>query len=375
MSLEIREVTTKKDYKRFVQLPFTLYKDSPYWVPPIKSEELQSLQAEHNPLVKQCSVKFWTVFKGEECVGRIGAIVHHKYIDKIGKKIGRFTRAEFINNNEVVDLLFETATKWLKEQGMVEVQGPLGFSNLDHQGMLIEGFDHLPSIGSEYHLPYYQEHMDRMGFTKEMDWVEFRLAIEGMVLPEKALRVMELVKKRNGFEVLHFDNNKDLIAYGQKIFEILNEAFKDLFSVVTLDQEASDYYIKKYLTFLNPRFVKIMVDKDKEVVGFTIGLPSLSEAMQKANGKLFPFGFYHMMKAMKNPKVCDVLLTGLHPKYQASGAIAPLFGELQNEMVKQGVEFIETTGMLETNHKAISNWKNYPHEQHKRKRCYRKDIV
>ncbi|MDC1105946.1 hypothetical protein OAT16_04520 [Prolixibacteraceae bacterium] len=375
MSLEIRVVTTKKEYKEFVGLPFMLYKDSPYWVPPIKSEELKSLQAEHNPLVKQCGVRFWIVFKDGKCVGRIGAIVHHQYIEKIGEKIGRFTRAEFIDNKEVVDLLFGTATQWLKEQGMVEVQGPLGFSNLDHQGMLVEGYDRLPSIGSEYHLPYYKEHMDRMNFSKEMDWIEFRLGIDGMILPEKALRIKEMVRKRNGFEILHFDKTKDLMSYGQEIFKILNEAFQDLFSVVPLDQEASDYYVKKYLSFLNPRFVKIMLDKDKEVAGFTIGIPSLSEAMQKANGSLFPFGFYHIMKAMKQPKVCDVLLTGVHPKYQASGAIALLFGELHKEMVDKGVEFIETTGMLETNNKAISNWKNYPHEQHKRKRCYRKELV
>lgn len=374
MSLEIREVINKKDFKVFVNLPFELYKDSNYWVPPIKSEEIKALQPEHNPMVKQCSVRYWIVFKDGKCVGRIGAIVHHKYIEKIDKKVGRFTRAEFINDNEVVDLLFTTAQNWLKDQGMVEVQGPLGFSNLDHQGMLVEGFDRLPSIGSEYHLPYYKDQMDRMGFTKEMDWIEFRLGIDGMVLPDKAIRVMELVRKRNGFEILHFDSTKDLLAYGRKIFDILNEAFKDLFSVVSLDQETSDYYIEKYLTFLNPRFVKIMLDKDKEVAGFTIGIPSLSEAMQKANGRIFPFGFIHLKKAMKHPKVCDVLLTGLHPKYQASGAVALLFGELHKEMVNQGVEFIETTGMLETNNKAISNWKNYPHEQHKRKRCYRKDL-
>ncbi|QZE13585.1 hypothetical protein K4L44_13535 [Halosquirtibacter laminarini] len=372
MNLEIIEVTTDKELKQFVKLPFDLYKNSKYWVPPIISEELKSLKPEHNPIIKQCDFKLWIVLKENKCVGRIGAIVHHKYIDKIGKKIGRFTRTEFIDDKEVVDLLFQTATEWLKSHGMVEVQGPLGFSNLDHQGMLVEGFDRLPSIGSEYHLPYYKDHMDRLGFEKEMDWVEFRLEVEGMVLPEKATRVMELVKKRNGFEILHFDNNKDLIAYGHKIFEILNDAFQDLFSVVPLNQEASDYYIKKYLSFLNPRFVKVMLDRDKEVAGFTIGIPSLSKAMQKANGKLFPFGFMHIKKAMKSPEVCDVLLTGLHPKYQASGAVALIFGELHNEMVSQGVKYIETTGMLETNNKAISNWKNYPHEQHKRKRCYHK---
>lgn len=374
MEIQIKVVTTKQEKKEYVSLLFDLYKDNKYWVPPIKSEELDYLTEDTNPFMSATDCKFWLAYIGKKCVGRVGAIVHHAHIEKCGEKLGRLTGFEAIDDSDVIDALFNTAEGWLKEQGMEAVAGPLGFSNLDHQGVLVEGFDQLQSVASIYHLPHYKDHFERLGYKKDTDWVEFRLNIDGMVLNEKTVRICEIVKKRFKLEVKHFTSSKEIMSYSKEIFEIMNESFKELFSVTELDTNMIEFYSKKYLQMLDPKYVKIIVDEEQKCVGFTIGMPSMSEALRKANGKLLPFGIVHILKAMKKPEVCDTLLTGIHPKYQSSGAGAILFSALLQEMLDNNVKFIETTGMLETNHKAISNWKNFDYVQHKRKRCYRKDF-
>jgi len=372
MSIEIKEVKSPQQFKDFVNVQFDVYKGNSFWVPPIKKDELKALKPEFNPAFRFCTTKFWLAYKDGKCVGRIGAIINTKYNEKINAKVGRFSRAEFINDDEVVNQLFATAEKWLKEQGMTEVEGPLGFTNLDHQGMLVEGFDHLPSAASEYHLPYYKEQVARLGYEKKIDWVEFRLFLEGM--PEKAKRGAMIVKKRSELTVKSFTSSSELQKYAVQLFEILNEAFKDLHSVVQLDKEMIDYYVKRYLMLLNPEFVKLVFDKEENLIAFIIGLPSLSEGLQKAKGSLFPFGWYHLNKALKKPKVIDLMLTGILPKYQAKGVTAVLFYELHEVMEKYGVTEMETTGIFEDNQKVIQNWKNYEHIQHKRKRCWVKKL-
>ena len=372
MAIEVKEVTGTKGFKDFVNVQFDIYKDNNYWVPPLKKDEAKALQAEYNPAFRFCEAKFWVAYKNGKRVGRIGGIINEVYNNKTNTKVGRFSRAEFFDDNDVSKLLIETAEKWLKEKGMTEVQGPLGFTNLDHQGMLVEGFDHLPSAASEYHHAYYKDHLVKLGYEKEIDWLEFRLFLEGM--PEKAKRGAEIVKKRSNLTVKSFSNSSELKAYGPQLFEILNESFKDLYSVVHLDEEMIKYYIGRYLSLLNPEFVKLIFDEDENLIAFIIGLPSLSKGLQKANGSLFPFGWYHLKKALKSPKVIDLMLTGILPKYQAKGVTAVLFYELHEVMEKYGVTEMETTGIFETNQKVIQNWKNYENIQHKRKRCWKKTL-
>ncbi len=372
MAIEVKEVKSANDFKDFVNVQFDIYKGNNFWVPPIKKDEIKALKSEYNPAFRFCKAKFWSAYKNGKCVGRIGAIINNKYNEKTNTKTGRFTRGEFIDEAEVSAKLFNTAEQWLKEEGMKKIQGPLGFTNLDHQGMLVEGFDHLPSAASEYHLPYYKEHLVNLGYEKEIDWIEFRLFLEGM--PEKAKRGAEIVKKRSGLTVKSFTKTSELQAYGIELFEILNESFKDLFSVVALDKEMIRYYIKRYLMLLNPEFVKLVFDKEEKLIAFIVGLPSLSEGLQKANGSLFPFGWFHLNKALKHPKVIDLTLTGITPKYQAKGVTAILFYELHKVMEKYGVTEMETTGIFETNQKVIQNWKNYENIQHKRKRCWKKSL-
>jgi len=372
MSLQIREAVSTSDLKSFVDFPFSLYKGNQYWVPSLKMEELKALRAKTNPAFEFCDAKFWLAIKDGKAAGRIGGIINRLEIEKTGEKTARFTRFECIDDPEVASALLKTAETWAKENGMTAIHGPLGFSNLDHQGVLVEGFDHLPSIASEYHQPYYQKFIEQNGYEKEMDWVEFRLTLSEV--PEKAMRLNEAIKQRYGLTVKRFSSSAELKPYGEKIFNLLNEAFADLFSMVPLNDRMKKYYIDRYLGFLNPDFVLVVEDKEKNPAGFIITMPSLSEAMQKANGKLFPFGWWHIKKALKSPRVVDILLTAVHPKLQAQGVPAILITEMQQIMLKSGAKYSETTGIIETNQKAIQVWKNYENIQHKRKRCYKKVI-
>lgn len=371
MSIIIKPCTEPADYKAFVQFPFDLYKDNKYWVPPMKSDERNSLQAATNPAFRNCDAQFWIALENGKVVGRIGAIINKAHNEKTGELLCRLSRIEFVDDKRVSAALLETAENWAKEKGMKGIHGPLGFTNLDHQAILIEGFDHLPSIASEYHLPYYRSHLEAAAYEKEMDWVEFRLKLEKEI-PEKALKLNDMIQKRYNLKVIHFSNRDELKVYAQRIFDLLNNSFGELFGFVKMDASLSSFYIKKYFGFLNPDFVKVVEDKDGNVIGFIISLPSLSEAMQKSKGQLFPLGWWYLSQALKKPKVVDLLLTGIHPDWQAQGVSALLITELQKVMQQYGVVEVETTGMLETNEKAINHWKNYNHIQHKRKRCFRK---
>jgi GNAT superfamily N-acetyltransferase len=370
--IEIKEVKSKKDIKDFVNFQYELYKNHKYWVPPIKSDEIKALDPGVNPAFDFCDARFWTAWDGRKCVGRIGAIVNHTYNEKIGKKMGRISRAEFIDDKNVSKKLFEVAEKWLKREGMEAVHGPLGFTNFDNQGLLIEGFDYLPSIASVMHFPYYKEHFETLGYDKEIDWVEFRLKM-GQEIPEKATRLAKIIKERNNLEILRFTTKQQLRGIMKEVFGLLNEAFAELPYVAPFSDKLINYFAEKYFKVLNPEYV-VVIKKEGQVVAFILGMPSLSEAMQKAKGKLFPFGFIHILRAMKNPEVMDLLLTGVHPDYQKLGLPAILINELQSVIMKHHIKYVETTGMFETNTKGITHWKSYDHIQHKRRRCFVKPL-
>ena len=373
MAIEIKEVTGLSDIKKFVNFQFDLYKNEKMWVPPLKMDEMKSLLPEKNPAFKFCDSIFWLAYKNGKIVGRIGIIINKLEIEKLGQNIARFTRMEFFNDFEVAKALLDTAEQYAKSKGMTVIHGPLGFANLDTQAMLIEGHDHLPSVASVWHMPYYLEHIEKCGYEKEIDWIEFRLTIPPTI-PEKIVQVGEIVKQRMGVKVKTFATQKELAPYADKVFRILNTAFVDLFSFVPLNEDMIDFYVKKYLPILSPKFVKLILDKEDKIIGFIVGLPSLSRAMQKANGKLLPFGWWHIMQAYKKCDTIDLLLTGMDPQLQGMGYPALMMVEMQKTAQENGAKYAETTGMIETNQKAIQNWKNYEHIQHKRTRCFIKNL-
>lgn len=369
--LIITSCDTISDLKKFVQFPYDLYKTDTYWIPPMKEDELKTLQTATNPAFSNCDAKFWIIEKNGKVAGRIGAIINKRYNERVGEQMCRLSRLEFIDDKEVSNALLDTVENWAKEKRMIGVHGPLGFTNFDHQALLVEGFDHLPSIASEYHFPYYRGHLEAAGYNKEIDWVEFRLKL-GKEIPGKALKLNDDLRRHYDLKVVHFTNRKEMKAYAPKILALLNVAFSDLFSFVKMDKDLSAFYIDKYYNILNPGFVKVVEDRNDNLIGFIVSIPSLSEAMQKSKGKLFPLGWYYILQSLKSPKVVDLLISAIHPDWQAKGISALLITELQKVMIAHGVEYVETTGNLETNNKVINHWKNYSHIQHKRKRCFKK---
>jgi GNAT superfamily N-acetyltransferase len=371
MAIEIREVTTAKQINEFVDLAYRLYKGNAYWVPPLKDDERKALLSDQNPAMAFCKAKFWLAYKNGKCVGRIGGIVNPMWNDKTEEQLARFTRPEFEDDPKIADILMGTVEQWAKSEGMNGLMGPLGFSNLDHQGLLVEGFDQLASVASDYHMSYMQGHFDRLGFQKEIDWLEFRITFPE-ALPEKSYKVAEMLKTRFGLVSVNFTTKAELEPYKQKIFALFNQAFAGLFGTYELPEKLIWYYINKYFPAINPRYVKVILDKEGEMAGFIIAMPSLSAAMQKASGKLLPFGWWHLKKAIDKPKEMDLMLTGVRPDLQKLGVAALLMNDLWATANSDGVKFVETTGMLENNSVAIQMWKSFDHVQHKRKRCYRK---
>jgi GNAT superfamily N-acetyltransferase len=367
---EIKPADSGKTLKDFINFPYLLYKDNSYWIPPIKSGE-KKLWTKH-PALKFVDLQKWVVYWKGRPVGRIGAAVNRKYNEKTQTRYGRIVGLEMYNDEKAFRLLMDTATAWLKEKGMEKVHGPLGFTNLDTQGMLIEGFDQIPSIASVYHLPYYKTLMKKYGFEKENDWVEFHLKLTDEPV-NKGERGAKLLKRRFGFEVFSPQSKSELKKYAKTAFDILNHAFAHLPYVIELDDELKNYYENKYFDVLDPKFTFFVKDKDK-IVGFLIAIPSLSKGMKKAGGKLFPFGWYYILQSFKHPDCIDTLLTGVIPEYDSKGVAVMLFDALHKAMKANGIIDIETTGVFENNHNVISNWKNYEHIQHKRRRTWIKDL-
>ncbi len=339
MSIQVVEVVSQAQRKQFVEFPYQLYKNNEFWVPPLKGDELNSITPGKNPAFDFCEAKFWLAYKDGKIAGRIGALVNDLWIDKIGEKLGRITRIEFVNDAEVVKALFNTAEEYLKTKGMSGVMGPLGFSNLDHSGVLIEGQDWLPCMASDYHFDYYKDHFESLGYEKEIDWMEFRITFPD-ALPEKAFKVAEMIKKRYGLKVMNFNNRSELEPYRAMIFNVFNDAFAGLFGTFKLPGKLINYYIDKFFPSINPRYVKIVLDKENELAGFIVALPSLSKALQKAKGKLLPFGWWHLKKALDKPKEMDLMLTGVRPELQKLGVTSLLMNELWNTANSDGVKYV-----------------------------------
>ena len=292
------------------------------------------------------------------------------------EKRARFGFVEFIDDAEVVDALFDAVIHWAKSKGMNELHGPLGFTDMDHEGMLVEGFDQLGTMATIYNYPYYPKHMERMGFVKDQDWHEFKIFVPREGIPEKHQRIGEIVKKKYGLSIRKFKNKEEVMPYAHKIFHTLNAAFEPLYGFSALTEKQIDYYINMYIPMLRYELVTVITrDADDEVVGFGISLPSLSKAMQKANGHLFPFGWIYLLKALKSkPKVIDLYLTGVLPEYQSKGVNALLFNDLIPVYNRLGVVYAESNPELETNSAVQAQWSYFKREHHKTRRAFIKKI-
>jgi hypothetical protein len=373
MGLLVKEIIYKKDLRAFVKFPFKLYSKNKFWVPPLLFDELKNLNREKNPAFEFCDASYWLVYKNDKVVGRAAGIINNRYNDKVGKKFARFGWTDFVDDKDVSALIFNTLENWAKENGCVSIHGPLGFTDMDPEGMLIEGFNELGTIATIYNHPYYQTHIEKLGYTKDIDWVEFEL-VPPKEIPEKVERIANAVKERYGLKMLTPKKAKDLLPYAHEIFEVLNQAYSNIYGFVPLTDKQINLYVKQYFGFIKPDYVPVIVDKNNKVVAFGITMPSLSKAFQKAKGKLFPLGFIHVLMAMKKNDRVDLYLTGVRPDYQDKGVNAIMMLEMNKIYLRNNIKKVESNPELETNAKVQAQWRHYEGRQHKRRRCYIKEL-
>jgi len=375
MEVLIKEVTTKKELKQFVKFNLDLYKDNPYHVPGLIDEEMMTLSKDKNPAFEVAETILLLAYKDNKIVGRIAGIIHHRSNETWKQKHARFGFVDFIDDAEVVDKLFGAVEKWAKEKGMTTIHGPLGFTDLDHEGMLIEGFDQLGTMAALYNFPYYPTHLERMGYTKDQDWHEFKIYIPDEV-PEKHLRIGEIVKQKYGLKVHKFKKRKQIWPYAQRIFETLNQAYSPLYGFTALTPKQIDYYVKMYIPMLRLDMITLIIkEEDDEVVGFGITLPSLSRALQKAKGRMFPFGFIPLLKALNSKTdTVDLYLIGVLPEYRNKGVNALMFTDLIPVFNKLGAKYAESNPELETNFAVQAQWDYFKREHHKTRRAFVKQL-
>lgn len=374
MEIQIKEVSSAKDLKKFVNFQYSLYKENKFWVPPLISDELKTLRKDKNPAFDFCDAKYWLAYKDNKIVGRIAGIINKKYNEKFGQNIARFGWLDFIDDENVSAALFKTAEKWAKDKGMNYMHGPLGFTDMDGEGTLVEGFEELSTLGAIYNYPYYPSHIEKLNYIKDTDWVEFEVTMHGEI-PEKIKRIAEIALKRNKLKVLQVKKAKEMLPYAREIFYVLNDAYKDLYGFVELSDKQIDMYVKQYFGFIIPEYVPVVLDENNKVAAFGIMMPSLSKALQKNKGKLFPFGFIHILKALKNNKNVDLYLTAVRPDMQDKGVNAIIIHETNKVFIKNKINKVETNRELEENSKVQAQWRFFQNRQHKRRRCYKKQIT
>lgn len=375
--IEIREIKpTKGELKKFVKFPIdTLYKDSLYYVPDLISDVVGTLMPTENPAFDFCESAYFMAYRDGRPVGRIAGIINHVVNERSGKHEGRFGYIDFIDDAEVADALISAVTHWAKSKGMTCLTGPLGFTDMDQEGMLIEGFDEVSTQATIYNYEYYPRHMERMGFIKDVDWVEFRVTVPAEV-PEKMARIASIVKQRLGVDTIKYTNRKKLVAdYGDAIFKLINEAYDDLFGYSPLSEKQIKHYIKMYLPFLPLEDLSLVVKADGELIGVGISIPSMSRALIKCRGRLFPTGWYHLLKAFKGRNdVVDLLLIAVKPEYQGKGVNALFFDDLIPYFNKFGYKWADTGHELEENERVQQQWQYFDYRQNKRRRAFTKEI-
>ena len=378
----VSPVKNKKELRAFVRFNYELYKDCPYAVPDFLEDTLDTFNPKKNPAFRFCEAEFFLARKEGKIVGRVAAIINHRANETWKQRNVRFGWIDFIDDLEVSRALLEAVEKWGAEKGMNHIVGPLGFTDLDLEGMLTEGFDQLSTMNSIYNYPYYPQHMLQLGYEKEVGWVERKVMVPGKgheANRQKYFKVAELVKQRYGFRIHKFKNKKEIYegGYIPKVLGVVNKAYANLYGYSEMDEEQMNTYAKQYLQYLDKRYLSVVETAEGEVIGMGICITSLSRAIQKAKAKLFPFGWYHMAKALwfnRHPQILDMLLVGVLPEYQEKGVNALIFADLIPEGTKDGYEWAETHHQLEDNGPSQAQWKNLECTIHKKRVAFGKNL-
>ncbi|OGC01566.1 hypothetical protein A2V82_00825 [candidate division KSB1 bacterium RBG_16_48_16] len=374
MDVQIREVLTPRDLKSFVRFPEALYRGNPYRVPLLFADEFRTLHWGKNPAFDHCEVKYWLAVQNGHIVGRIAGIINRLHIEKWGQRWARFSWIDFIDDAAVSKALLGSVEAWAKEQDMQALHGPLGFTDLDPEGMLVEGFEELGTLATIYNFPYYPTHLENLGFVKDIDWVEFELSVPPEP-NEKIARIADIAMRRLKLNKLEVSNKKGMLPYTEDLFLLLNDAFHNLYGFVPLTRKQIDFYVKQYFGFIKPDFVPILLDQDGRMAAFGITMPSLSKALQKAKGKLFPFGFITILKALNKNDRADLYLVAVRPELQGKGVNAILINMMNQVYNRFHIVKVETNQELETNYLVQEQWKFFDKRQHKRRRCFIKHLT
>jgi len=369
----IKEVKTKKDLKDFVKFPFKLYKNSKYWVPPITSQEIKTFNKKENPVFNDAEARFFLAYKNNEIVGRVAAIINWLEVKNQNQKKMRFGWFDFIDDFDVSKALFNTVEEIGKENNLEYTEGPVGFSNLDKVGVITEGFDDIAPMITWYNHPYYAKHYKSASYNIEKSYSESRFPFSN-VKPEFFLKAQELIKKRYTLTALTFTKTSEVMPYVDKMFDLFNKSYSSLSSFVEITNIQKEYFKNKFISFVNPEYIKFVIDKDDNLIGFAIVLPAFSKALQKANGKLFPFGFKYILNAKKNSKDVIFYLIGIHPDYQNKGVHAVIFNEYYNIFTEKGIETCFRTPELEDNIAIHQIWKHFSPEVYRRRKTFRKAL-
>ena len=373
MTIKIEEVTTSRQLETFIKFPFSIYKGNPYWVPPLLMDERNTLDWKKNPAYEVSQARYWLAYKDGKIAGRIAGIYNPKANEKWDQKNLRFGWVDFVDDSEVSKALFETVENWARDLRLEAVHGPLGFTDLDPEGMLIEGFDELITLALIYNHPYYPEHLEAMGYAKDTDWLEYEIQVPNPP-QEKIAKAAELILKKFNLRKLEVKKKKDLLNYTRELFDLIDSEYSHLYGTVPLSDKQKQAYIDQYFGFVSPDLVPIILDENNKMVAFAIVMPSLSRALQKSQGRIFPFGWYHLLKALRTNTLGDLYLIAVRSDFRGKGINAAIMHSVNVALNKHGITRVETNANLEDNINVQAQWKYFEHRQHKRRRCFIKQI-
>lgn len=374
MSVVIKEVLTKKDLKKWVDFPNKMYKKVDAYVPFLFNDEMDTFTKEKNPAYAFCETKLFLAYKDNKIVGRIGGLINHSANEKWGTNAIRFTRFDFIDDFEVSKALFDEVVAWGKSRGHTTIMGPIGFTDMDHEGMLVEGFDELNMSITFYNYPYYITHMEKLGLAKDIDWVEYKLTVPDTIDP-KLTKMSDFLQKRYGYDLVMYNDRKVLQQDAMEAFRVIDEAFAKLYGTVPLTDEVISKAVADYIPIVNLKYICSVKDKEGKIVGFAVLVPSIAKALKKSNGRMLPFGIFRMLSALNGKNdTLEMFFIAVKPEEQKKGLPAIIMNAMLKMCIENGVKYCETGPELEVNEDVQGLWKGFNTRQHKRRRCWKKDI-
>jgi len=371
--LEVKEILSKKDLKKFVKFYLNLYKGNMFWVPPLIVDEMDTLDKDKNAAFTVSKTKYWLAYNDGKIVGRIAGIYNKNHYKRWNKHQVRFGWFDFINDIEVAQALIQKVEEWARELNTESVIGPMGFTDMDRNGMLVEGFDLPGTYATNYNYEYYPRILEELGYKPDVDWIEYKIKAPKEI-PAVIPKLAERTLRKHDLQIVHFKSRKDILKYADRVFDLLLETYRILYGFVDLEKKQIEQYTKQYIGYLKPKYITVIETKEGEVVGFGITMPSMTKGLQKANGRLFPFGLFHLLNEMRKTKVIDLYLIGVKPEYQRKGVTTIILNKMAHDFIEMGIEYAESNPELEHNTAVQNQWKHFDREQHKRRRVYIKEL-